>query len=424
MVPPRWKTWEDERVVQASPSELQSCRSAIRGADVLVVGAGTYGLTTAERLASAGHRVVLIDIRRHIGGSAHSHFERETGIEVHSHGPHLFHTPNRQVWDYVNRFTAFTGHQLRVFTQHRGRVFPLPINLGTICQFFDRAMSPQEARDLIAAQSAEMEGRIPSNLEEKAISLIGRPLYEAFIRGYTAKQWQADPRSLPSSIITRLPVRFDFNNRYFSDPYEGLPADGYTALFERMIVHPNISLHLGVDYFGLKQELPQRLVTVYTGPIDRYFNYSEGLLGWRTIDFEQSVLDMEDFQGTGIMNYADEDVPWTRIVEYRHFHPERRYRTDKTVIVKEFPRSAGRGDDPYYPIGTPADKAMYERYRARAAAEENVHFGGRLATYRYLDMHQAIAMALRDSAALAETLQAAREGRTWRPLVDSSVADP
>lgn len=389
----------------ASP-DLRTCREAVRHADLLVVGAGIYGLTIAERLASEGRRVVVIDVRNHVGGTAASSFDAETGIEVHSSGPHLFHTPNREVWDYLNRFTAFTGHQLRVFTRHQGRIYPMPINLATICQFFGRAMTPAEARALIAAQAAEMDGRSPANLEEKAISLIGRPLYEAFIRGYSAKQWQADPRSLPASIITRLPVRFDFNNRYFNDPHEGLPADGYGAMFERMIAHPNIALHLGIEYFDLRRELPANFPTVYTGPIDRYFGYCEGLLGWRTIDFEKTVLDIGDFQGTGIMNYADEDVPWTRIVEYRHFHPERRYRTDRTVIVKEFPRSAGRDDSPFYPIGTAADKATFERYQARAAAEAHVHFGGRLASYRYLDMHQAVGMALRDSAEISRKLAA------------------
>lgn len=367
----------------------------IRAADLLVVGAGFYGATIAERAAAAGRRVVVIDRRPHIGGNAHSAFCPETGIEVHSYGAHLFHTPNKTVWDYLNRFSAFTDYRHRVFTCHREQVFPLPINLATICQFFGKRLSPDAARALIAAQAAELAGRTPANLEEKAISLIGRPLYEAFIRGYTAKQWQTDPRDLPEHIITRLPVRYDFDNRYFSDRYEGLPVAGYTALFEAMLANPAISVHLGVDFFDLKPRLPANLRVVYTGPVDRYFAYAEGELGWRTIDFETEILEVGDFQGTAVMNYADADVPWTRILEFRHFNPERDYPRDKTVVAREFSRFAQRGDEPYYPIDTAADKATYRRYRARAEAETNVHFGGRLGTYRYWDMHQAVGAALK-----------------------------
>ncbi len=240
-----------------------------------------------------------------------------------------------------------------------------------------------------------MAGRNPANLEEKAISLIGRPLYEAFIRGYTAKQWQTDPRDLPEHIITRLPVRYTFDNRYFNDKYEGLPIDGYTAIFERMLKHPKINIALGVDFFSLKSALPPGLPIVYTGPIDRYFDYSEGELGWRTIDFEKETLNTGDFQGMAVMNYADETIPYTRILEFRHFNPERSYQTEKTIIVREYSRSAQRKDEPYYPIDTRQDKDVFLRYRARAEAEMNVHFGGRLGTYRYLDMHQAIGAALK-----------------------------
>ncbi|WP_421695217.1 UDP-galactopyranose mutase [Aestuariivirga sp.] len=364
--------------------------------DVLIVGAGFYGATLAERLASeAGKRVLLIDQRTHIGGNAHTRIDQETGIEVHSYGAHLFHTSNPRVWDYIRRFSDFTSYQHRVFTSHAGKVYPMPINLGTICQYFGKQFSPAEARELVACQAAELAGGNPRNLEEKAISLIGRPLYEAFIRGYTAKQWQTDPRDLPENIINRLPVRYDFNNRYFSDPYEGLPTAGFTAVFERMLAHPNISVHLGVDYFTLKPLLPQALKTIYTGPIDRYFDYAEGDLGWRTIDFSWEVHNEGDFQGTAVMNYADEDTPWTRIIEFRHLYPERDYQMEKTVTAKEFSRFARRGEEPYYPIDTPADRQTYRRYRDRAVAERNVHFGGRLGTYRYWDMHQAIGAALK-----------------------------
>jgi UDP-galactopyranose mutase len=369
---------------------------ALSACDVLVVGAGFYGATLAERLANGmGKQVVVIDRRAHIGGNAYSERDAGTGIEVHKYGAHLFHTPNEAVWNYVKRFTAFTDYRHRVFTSYRDRVYPMPINLGTICQFFGRRLSPAEARALIAEQAGELGGKPPCNLEEKAISLIGRPLYEAFIRGYTAKQWRTDPRDLPEQIISRLPVRYTFDNRYFSDPYEGLPVDGYTAIFDKMLDSPLIDVRLGVDFFALKPSLRANPPIVYTGPIDRYFDYAEGELGWRTIDFELERLPLGDFQGTAVMNYADDEIPFTRILEFRHFHPERKYPDDRTVIVREFSRMAQRGDEPYYPIDTAADKAMYLRYKARADAETNVHFGGRLGTYRYWDMHQAIGAALK-----------------------------
>lgn len=364
--------------------------------DLLIVGAGFYGATIAERVANElGKKVLVIDRRHHIGGNAYSEFDSETGIEVHRYGAHLFHTPNETVWTYLNRFTGFTDYKHRVYSSYRDQVYSMPINLGTICQFFEKRFSPGEARALIAQQAGELGGKVPANLEEKAISLIGRPLYEAFIRGYTAKQWQTDPRDLPEGIITRLPVRYNFENRYFNDAYEGLPKDGYTAIFERMLASPNIEVKLGVDFFALKPNLPAGLPIVYTGPIDRYFDYSEGELGWRTIDFEQQTLNVGDFQGTAVMNYADEDVPFTRILEFRHFNPERNYQNEKTIIVREYSRSAQRKDEPYYPIDTRQDKEVFLRYRQRADAEANVHFGGRLGTYRYLDMHQAIGAALK-----------------------------
>jgi UDP-galactopyranose mutase len=367
----------------------------------VVVGSGFFGLTVAERAAAElGLRVLVVDRRSHIGGNAYSEPEPETGIEVHRYGAHLFHTSNDRVWDYVNRFTRFTGYQHRVFSTYKGRVYPMPINLATICEYFGRAMSPDEARALVTEQSAELESAEASNLEEKAISLIGRPLYEAFIRGYTAKQWQTDPRDLPAEVIARLPVRYTFDNRYFSDTHEGLPVDGYTAWLEKMAADERIEVRLGTDWFDVRQELraahPDAPV-VYTGPLDRYFDYSEGQLGWRTLDFEVEVLETGDYQGTPVMNYNDPDVPYTRIHEFRHFHPEREYPTDKTVIMREYSRFAADDDEPYYPINTDADRALLAAYRERAKAETasaKVLFGGRLGTYQYLDMHMAIASAL------------------------------
>ncbi|MFV0286516.1 MAG: UDP-galactopyranose mutase [Demequina sp.] len=367
--------------------------------DLVVVGAGLFGLTVAERMAAAGRHITVVDRRDHIGGNAYSETDATTGIEVHRYGAHLFHTSNARVWEYVNRFTAFTDYTHRVFTTHRGEVFPMPINLGTINQFFRSALGPDAARALIAQQAAEMAGRTPANLDEQGVSLIGRPLYEAFIRGYTAKQWQTDPRELPASIISRLPVRYSYDSRYFSDTWEGLPVDGYTAWFERMLDHPRIEVRLGEDFLDDGAEVSRastrgRVPVVFTGPVDRYFGYAEGDLAWRTIDFEWETLPVGDFQGTSVMNYADEDVPFTRIHEFRHFHPERTYPADRTVIAREFSRAAVRGDEPYYPVNTPLDRERLEAYRALAASEPDVHFGGRLGTYQYLDMHMAIASAL------------------------------
>ncbi len=365
-------------------------------ADLVVVGSGFFGLTIAERCASdLGLRVLVVERRHHIGGNAYSEPEPETGIEVHRYGAHLFHTSNAQVWEYANRFTAFTGYQHRVFSIYKGRVYPLPINLATICEYFGAAMSPDAARALIAEQAAEVKAGQATNLEQKAVSLIGRPLYEAFIRGYTFKQWQTDPVDLPPEIITRLPVRYTFNNRYFSDTFEGLPADGYTAWLERMADHPNIEIRLGTDFSGLRADAAGSVPVVYTGALDAYFGYAAGDLGWRTLDFELEVLGTGDFQGTPVMNYADADVPFTRIHEFRHFHPERDwYPKDKTVIMREFSRFAGRGDEPYYPISTAADRERLLAYREMAGREPGVLFGGRLGTYKYLDMHMAIGSAL------------------------------
>lgn len=369
--------------------------------DLLIVGSGFFGLTIAERAAAAGRKVTVIDRRHHIGGNAYSEDEPITGIEVHRYGAHLFHTSNPTVWEYVNRFTTFTNYVHRVYSTHQGEVYPLPINLGTINQFFRAAYSPDQARAVIAEQAGEFDAQQARNLEERGIGLIGRPLFEAFIRDYTAKQWQTDARELPASIISRLPVRYTYDNRYFNDTWEGLPTDGYTAWLERMADHPNIEVRLDVDFFDESQPLNKKATVgqmpiVYTGPVDRYFDYAAGELGWRTIDLEQEVLDVGDFQGTSVMNYPDADVPFTRIHEFKHFHPERadRYPSDKTVIMREFSRFAERGDEPYYPVNTAADREGLLAYRELAKGERDVLFGGRLGTYQYLDMHMAIGSAL------------------------------
>ena len=368
--------------------------------DLVVVGSGFFGLTVAQQIAQEhGRKVLVIDRRSHIGGNAYSEDEPETGIEVHRYGAHLFHTSNERVWEYVNRFTTFTSYVHRVYTSHQGEVYPMPINLGTINQFFRAAYGPDEARALIAQQAEELGGTEPTNFVEKGISLIGRPLYEAFIAHYTAKQWQTSPEELSADIISRLPVRYTYDNRYFNDTYEGLPTDGYTRWLERMADHDRIEVQLETDFFDTSQPVNKdnivgNVPVVYTGPVDRYFDYSEGRLGWRTLDFEQEVLPTGDFQGTSVMNYPDEDVPFTRIHEFRHFHPERDYPTDKTVIMREFSRFAESGDEPYYPVNTPGDRDGLLKYRDLARQEQGVLFGGRLGTYKYLDMHMAIGSAL------------------------------
>ena len=369
-------------------------------ADLVVVGSGLFGLTIAEQAATElGLKVVLLDRRSHIGGNAYSENEEQTGIEVHRYGAHLFHTSNERVWEYVNRFTGFTNYVHRVYTRHNGIVYPMPINLGTINQFFNAAYSPAEAKALIAEQAGELAGTDPQNLNDKGISLIGRPLYEAFIKHYTAKQWQTPPEELPASIISRLPVRYTYDNRYFNDKYEGLPVDGYAAWLERMAAHPNIEVRLNTDFFSDDHEYSREKVlgqipVVYTGPVDRYFDYAEGDLSWRTIDLEEEVLPIEDFQGCSVMNYPDADVPFTRIHEFRHFHPERDYTKDATVIMREYSRFANKGDEPYYPVNTSVYREKLLKYRDLAKGEQNVLFGGRLGTYKYLDMHMAIGAAL------------------------------
>jgi UDP-galactopyranose mutase len=368
--------------------------------DLVVVGSGFFGLTVAQQCAERfGRRVLVIDRRSHIGGNAYSEAEPQTGIEVHRYGAHLFHTSNTRVWDYANTFTRFTNYVHRVYTSHQGEVYPMPINLGTINQFFRAAYSPDEARALLAEQAKELDGKEPENFVEKGVSLIGRPLYEAFIAHYTAKQWQTSPEQLSADIIARLPVRYTYDNRYFNDTYEGLPTDGYTRWLERMADHDRIEVRLDTDFFDTSQpvnkdEVVGNVPVLYTGPVDRYFGYAEGRLGWRTLDFEEEVLPVGDFQGTPVMNYPDEGVPFTRIHEFRHFHPERDYPRDKTVIMREYSRFAEGDDEPYYPVNTPADRDRLLRYRDLARAEDGVLFGGRLGTYKYLDMHMAIGAAL------------------------------
>ena len=361
--------------------------------DFVVVGSGLFGLTVARQAAEQGLKVSILEKRPHIGGNAYSQIDPATGIEIHTYGSHLFHTSNEQVWDYVNKFSGWHDYEHRVWTKFNGRIYPMPINLATICTYFERDLSPQEARDLIASQAAEFTGE-PTNFEEKAISLIGRPLYEAFIKGYTAKQWQTDPRELPSEIISRLPVRYNFDNRYFNDKYQALPSHGYTTWLANMADHKNIDVQLNTDFFETKASTVGQVPVLYTGPLDRYFNYEHGRLGWRTLDFEFETLPIADYQGTSVMNYADESTPFTRIHEFKHFRPDMVHSDESTIIAKEYSRFSNEHDEDYYPINSASDREILNQYRELAQNEKGVWFGGRLGSYQYLDMHMAIASAL------------------------------
>ena len=363
--------------------------------DLVVVGSGFFGLTIARQAADElGLRVLVIEKRAHIGGNAYSEFDPVTGIEIHKYGSHLFHTSNERVWEYVNRFTKFNNYQHKVWAKHQGQLYQMPINLDTINQFFGAKFSSEEAKEFLQGQLSEDEATNASNLEERAIALIGKPLYEAFIKGYTEKQWQTDPKLLPADVINRLPMRFTTEHRYFNDKYEGLPLNGYTAWLENMADHSNIQIRLDTDFFDIRAELDSAVPIVYTGPIDKYFDFEFGTLGWRTLDFQDEVVGIGDYQGTSVVNYSDLDFAFTRIHEYRHLHPERNYQTESTFISREFSRFASTTDEPYYPVNTEADRQQLSQYRELIKQENGVWFGGRLGTYQYLDMHMAIASAL------------------------------
>lgn len=401
--------------------------------DVLVVGAGIFGLTVAERLATQqGKRVLVVDKRDHIGGNAYSEFDTETGIECHKYGAHLFHTSDEAVWQYVNQFTKFTGYVHHVYAMHqrkgaeRPEVFPMPVNLGTINQFFRSNYTPNEARELIAEQAknnpATKENRQPANLAEQGISLIGEPLFNAFIKNYTAKQWQIPAEELSPDIIKRLPVRYTYNNRYFKDAHEGLPQDGYEAWFQRMVESGNksrgsVTVKLKTDYFkdaNIKRLRDDGIITIYTGPIDQFYDYQFGELSWRSLKLDKEVVNVHDFQGCPVMNYNDLEPKFTRIHEFKHFHPERAddvvkwpgYAPDynKTVIVREYSKAWQQGDEPYYPINTAKDKAKLAKYQDLAQADKSkqIYFGGRLGEYAYYDMDKSFASALQ----LADQLMA------------------
>ena len=362
--------------------------------DVLIIGAGFYGLTIAHEISTRSDlKVLVLEKRDHLGGNAFSYTDHGTQIEIHKYGSHLFHTSNERVWSFVNTFTKFNSYRHTVKSVHDNGIYPFPINLHTINQFLGKNYSPKEAQ-LWMQDQISVVSQHPDNLEDQAISLVGEKLYTAFIKGYTMKQWQTDPKKLPKEIINRIPVRFDFNDSYFDDKYEGIPCDGYGKLFDAMTESGKFEVQLCVDFKESEFDLSRFKKVFYTGPIDRFFSYRLGVLGWRTIDFTQEVHDVNFYQGGAVVNYADENIPFTRIHEFKHLHPERAQSQEKTIICKEFSRFAGRSDEPYYPINSVNDRRILLDYRQEAKKFSNVVFGGRLGRYQYLDMHMAIAAAL------------------------------
>ncbi|GAB6034747.1 UDP-galactopyranose mutase [Galenea microaerophila] len=353
-----------------------------------IVGAGFTGAVLAQELAKEGHMINVFESRNHIAGNCYSERDAVTGVMVHKYGPHIFHTDNETVWNYVNKFTEFMPYTNRVKTTSQGQVFSLPINLHTINQYFNKTLNPNEARAFIQS-IADHTIEEPKSFEEQAMKFIGKDLYEAFFKGYTIKQWGINPTELPASILKRLPVRFNYDDNYFNHKYQGMPKEGYTPIIEALLSHENIQTHLNTSF---KTEQAKEFDHVfYTGPIDAWFNYEEGRLGYRTLDFVREDHD-GDYQGCAVMNYGDQDVPYTRITEHKHFSPWETH--EQTVIFKEYSRECTEDDIPYYPIRLVNEKAMLNTYIEKAKAQSNVSFLGRLGTYRYLDMDVTIAEAL------------------------------
>ena len=366
--------------------------------DLIVVGSGFFGATIAEQAAThLNKNVLVIEKRPHIGGNAFSYTHSESEIEVHKYGIHIFHTSNKRVIDYISQFTEFNNYRHKVYSRYKNNLYSMPINLHTICQIFGRDFSPKEARAFIEneiGESGVLDKEVEANLRNKGISLIGPTLYEAFIHGYSKKQWQMDPTLLPASTIARLPVRFNFDDNYFFDDFQGIPIDGYTSIFMKMLNHSRITTMTDTDFFDTKWAYNEDVPVVYTGPIDQYFAYKYGELNWRTLDFETKVYPVADFQGASQINEADENVPWTRTLEYRHLQVHRKFERDLSVVTREYSRRAERSDEPFYPVNSDLDREMLLKYRKLASTLKNVVFGGRLGTYQYLDMHMAISSAL------------------------------
>jgi UDP-galactopyranose mutase len=379
---------------------------------ILLVGAGLSGAVIGRRLAEAGHDCRIIDARDHVGGNCYTRRDGDTGVMMHVYGPHIFHTDDAEVWEYVNKFTEFMPFQNRVKSTTQGAVYSLPVNLLTINQFFGKTMGPDEAREFITTQG-DASIQDPQTFEEQALRFVGRDLYEAFFKGYTEKQWGCSPTDLPASILKRLPIRFNYDDNYFFHKFQGMPKDGYTPLVEAILDHPRITVELNTAY---SQEMAQDADHVFwSGPLDGFFDYELGRLGYRTLDFEQFSYE-GDYQGCAVMNYGDREVPYTRITEHKHFSPWETHQG--SVCYREFSREAGPDDIPYYPIRLVDETKLLSRYVELAEAAENVTFVGRLGTYRYLDMDVTIREAL-DTA--HEFISTAAQGREMPAFVKSPI---
>lgn len=359
---------------------------------ILVVGAGLSGAVVARQLAEAGHDVHVVDSRLHVAGNCHSERDQETGIMVHKHGPHIFHTDNQVVWDYVNEFAEFVDYTLRVKATTQDKVFSLPINLLTINQFFGHTFSPKQAKEFIDSigDKSIIDAK---SFKDQALKFLGNDLYEAFFKYYPLKQWGIDPAELPASVLTRLPIRFDYNDNYFAHKYQGIPEHGYTELVKNILDHKNITVSLNTPFDkSIRSDFDH---TFFSGKLDSWFDYSEGELGYRTLRFEESRHD-DDFQGCAVMSYPGQEVPYTRIVEHKHFTPWEEH--ERTIIYKEHSSLATCDDVPYYPIRLVHEQEALARYMELASNEKDVTFIGRLGTYRYLDMDVTIAEALKYAA--------------------------
>lgn len=361
----------------------------------LVVGSGFFGATIAERIArDLGRRVAVIEKRNHIGGNSFTFPNPETGIECHLYGTHIFHTSNERVWRYVSNFCNFNNYRHRVLTVFQNKTYPMPINLNTINTFYQLNLTSDEVAAFLEEKRDNENYENPINLEQKAISQIGRDLYEALIRGYTLKQWGKDPNTLPAEIINRIPVRYNDLDQYFNDPWQGIPVEGFGQVIESMLHHPNIEVYLNTDFFSIQDLIPKDCQIIYSGPIDRYFDYRYGHLEWRSLTFEQKTMNLPDFQGIAVMNYAESNVPYTRIHEFKHLTPDRPTSQSQTMISIEYPKAYTAQDEPFYPVNTPGNQKIYHQYTEASREQRQVIFGGRLGSYRYLDMDRTIENAL------------------------------
>lgn len=356
----------------------------------LIIGSGFSGAVLANQLTqNSDCHIDIWEERNHIGGNCHTSRDEETGIMVHRYGPHIFNTDKKEIWDFVNSFMEFHPYVHRVKAMHNEKVYSLPVNLLTLNQFFNKTFTPNSAREYLNTLGNKNIIE-PKNFEEQALQFIGKELYQAFFYGYTKKQWGCEPSELPSSILKRIPVRFNYDDNYHNNIYTGIPTDGYTQLINKLLDHPSIHIHLNRK-FDPSENVSEYEHVFYTGPIDAYFNYEFGRLGYRTVTFESSVHE-GDYQGVTQMNYCDVNIPFTRITEHKHFTPWEQH--EKTIIFKEFSKETGKEDIPYYPKRLKEDKNLLNQYRQKAQALSKISFLGRLATYRYMDMHHVIGEAL------------------------------